>query len=89
MFLLLLVFMFSGLEGIYQDRAYEELLHSKRELLWKEVEKARADREEEEEEDQNKRLLGKLKEIFLSPSFLVCIVIFICLMSDVLKEVSL
>ncbi len=89
LFLLLFVFMFSGLEGIYQDRAYEELLHSKKELLRREVEKAKMEREEEVEKDEKSRLLVKLKEIFLSPSFLVCVVIFICLVSDVVKEVSL
>lgn len=88
LFILLFVFMFSGLEGIYQDRTYEELLHSRKELLRKEVEKSNKTGEETEE-DGKKRLLLKLKEIFVSPSFLAVLIIYIFFVSNVLKGVIL
>ena len=88
LFLLLFVFMFSGLEGIYQDRSYEELLHSRKELLRREVEKVKKSREEVEENGK-KRFLTKLKEIFLSPSFLACVILFVFLVSNLLKGVIL
>ncbi len=88
-FILLFVFMFSGLENIYQGKVYSELLQSRKELLRKEVEKARAIHNEETEESAGKKFLIVFREVFLTPTFLGCVVIFIGLVSQVFKEVSL
>ncbi len=87
LFILLFVFMFSGLESIYRTRAYQELLQSRKELLRREVEKARAAQSEENGEEAPKRFLA-FREIFLSPTFLAGVVIFVFLVSDLLKEVN-
>ena len=87
LFLLLFVFLFSGLESIYQGKAYNEILQSRKELLRKEVEKARILREEDGGEKAQKRFLLSLKEIFLSPAFLAGIAIFVALVFQVFKGV--
>lgn len=88
-FILLFIFMFSGLENIYQGKVYGELLQSRKELLRKEVEKARTIHQEEQEETSKKKFFNSFKEIFLTPTFLGCVVVFIGLVSQVFKEVSL
>lgn len=85
LFLLLFIFMFSGLEKIYRSKAYQEILQSRTELLKNELEKARAVQSETVKETKGKALLRILREIYLSPTFLICIVLFICLIFDVLK----
>jgi len=84
LFMILFIFMFSGLENIYRSKSYQEVLESRKELLRKELEKARAAQREEKKETRGKRFLRILREIYLSPTFLICIVLFICLVSDVL-----
>lgn len=79
-FLLLLVFLFSRLEAVYQDRAYGEILETRKEMLRKEVEKARLSRGEESEEAEEFTFADSFRDIYLSPSFLVCFVIFVCLL---------
>ncbi|MBR7164699.1 MAG: CPBP family intramembrane metalloprotease [Clostridia bacterium] len=81
-FLLLMVMLFGRLENLYRNKAYDELLRSRKELLRQEVEKVRELREGEEEEAEKKPhpAVMKLKEIALSPSFLVSVVIYICLL---------
>ena len=86
LFLLLFIFMFSGLEKIYQTKAYNEILQSRKELLRKELEKAKSVQEDGERETKGKAVLRILKEIYLSPSFLATIVVFAFLVSDVLKR---
>jgi len=78
LFLLLFVLLFSRLEAIYRDRVYEELLESRKELLRKEVELARKKREPVRRKSVFSRLLP-LKEIFLSPTFVTVLVIYLCL----------
>ncbi|MBQ3075688.1 MAG: CPBP family intramembrane metalloprotease [Clostridia bacterium] len=85
LFLILFVSMFSGLENIYQSKAFEEILQSRKELLRKELEKVRIARDDTPKESKGKAFLRISREIFLSPTFLVCIVLFIFLASDVLK----
>ena len=85
-FLLLFIFMFSGLEKIYQTKAYHEILQSRKELLRKELEKSRAVQEECVHESKGKAFLRILKEIYLSPAFLATAVLFAFLVSDVLKR---
>jgi membrane protease YdiL (CAAX protease family) len=79
LFLLVIVLLFSRLETVYQDRVYGEILESRKEMLRKEVEKARMNRGEEEEEEKF-TFSDSFRDIYLSPSFLVCVVIFICLL---------
>ncbi len=86
LFLLLFIFMFSGLEKIYQSKAYNEILQSRKELLRKELEKARAVQEDAVQESKGKAFLRVLREIYLSPTFLAGIAIFAFLVSDVLKR---
>lgn len=88
-FIALFIFMFSGLENIYQGKVYSEILQNRRELLRKEVEKARSIHQEETEESPKRKFFISCKEIFLTPTFLACVVIFIGLVSQVFKEVSL
>ena len=83
LFLILFIFMFSGLESIYRSKSYVEILESRKELLRKELEKARTVQNEENKETKGKRILRFFREIYLSPAFLVCIVLFICLVSNV------
>lgn len=77
-FLVLIVMMFARLEEIYQDQAFDELLRSRRELLRQEVEKTRGVNQPEEAV-KNPMLLA-LKEIYLSPTFLGSVVVFIGLL---------
>ena len=84
LFLLLVVLLFSRLEAVYQDRVYGEILESRKEMLRKEVEKARMGRGEETEEIEKLSFFAHFRDIYLSPSFLVCIVIFICLLFGVI-----
>ena len=85
-FLLLFIFMFSGLEKIYRTKAYHEILQSRKELLRKELEKSKAVQEEGTPEPKGKAILRILKEIYLSPAFLATAVLFAFLVSDVLKR---
>lgn len=80
LFLLLVVLLFSRLEAVYQDRVYGEILETRKEMLRKEVEKARLIRGEEADEAEEFTFADSIRDIYLSPSFLVCIVIFICLL---------
>ncbi len=86
LFLLLFIFMFSGLEKIYQTKAYNEILQSRKELLRKELEKVKSVQEEGIQETKGKAFLRILKEIYLSPTFLATVVLFAFLVSDVLKR---
>ena len=85
-FLLLFIFMFSGLEKIYRTKAYHEILQSRKELLRKELEKSKTVQEEGVPESKGKAILRTLKEIYLSPAFLATAVLFAFLVSDVLKR---
>ncbi len=75
-FLFLFVMLFSRLENLYQDKAYEEMLQSRKELLRQEVEKARGMKEE----IAVSPIYVTLKEIFLSPTFLATVVLFVFLL---------
>ena len=86
LFLILFIFLFSGLEKIYQPQAFDEILESRKDLLKKELEKARAGHEDGEQESKWKRFFRILREIYLSPTFIVSIVLFAFLVSDVLKR---
>lgn len=86
LFLLLFIFMFSGLEKIYQNKAYHEILQSRKELLRRELEKAKAVQEEGTQESKGKAFWRILKEIYLSPAFLATVVLFAFLVSNVLKR---
>ncbi len=86
LFLILFVSMFSGLEKIYQSKAFNEILQSRKELLRKELEKAKAEQENRVEESKGKKFFRCFREIYLSPTFLVGIVLFVFLVSDVLKR---
>jgi membrane protease YdiL (CAAX protease family) len=77
-FILIFVFLFSRLEGIYRDKVYDEMLSSRKELLRKELESARETAEPAEGGKENPALTA-CREIFLSPSFLISLVIFIAL----------
>ena len=81
-FILLFVFLFSRLENIYQDRVYEEMLQSRKEMLKKEIERSR-DQNEEPKDKKDLRWIT-FKEIFLSPIFLVTVAVFIMLASGIL-----
>lgn len=85
-FLLLFVFMFAGLEKIYRTKAFDEILQSRKELLKKELEKSRSMQEEEVVETRRQAFFRVFREICLSPTFLVCVVLFAFLVSDVLKR---
>jgi len=78
--------MFSGLEKIYQSKAFDEILESRKEILRKELEKVRENQEENVRESKGKRLLRILREIYLSPTFIAGVVLFAFLVSDVLKR---
>ena len=85
-FLLLFVMMFSRLEDIYRTRAYDEMLQSRKELLRKEVERAKKEREEldgVQEENSKEEFLSACKELILSPTFLGGVAIFALLSSNV------
>lgn len=86
LFIGLFVFMFSGLEKIYQTKAFDEILQNRKELLKKELEKNRALQEEKIQETKAQEFFRVLREIYLSPTFLACIVLFAFLVSDVLKR---
>ncbi len=75
-FILLVVFLFSRLETVYQNKAYDELLESRKELLRREVEKTRESQEQKEPLAEKASPVA-WKEIFLSPSFLVTAALFI------------
>ncbi len=82
LFILLFVFLFSRLEVIYQDKVYEEMLKSRKELLRKELERSREQKQEAESEKDSR--LTTLKEIYLSPTFLATVAIFVLVVSGVL-----
>ncbi len=85
-FLLLFVLMFSRLEDIYATRAYDEMLQSRKELLRKEIEKAKKEREPidgSEEETEKEKFLNQCKELLLSPTFLGAIALFVLLSSGI------
>lgn len=84
-FMSLFVFTFSGLEKLYEPSMYNEILDSRRELLKKELKKARSLQKQEVPETKGKAFFRSFREIYLSPAFLVCIVLFFFLISDVLK----
>lgn len=77
LFLALFVLLFARLETVYRDKVYDEMLSSRKEMLRRELEEAR---EKTEEEKQNPYMKA-LKEVFLSPTFLISLVIFIALVS--------
>ena len=84
--ILLFVLLFSRLENLYQDRAYDEMLQSRKELLRKEVEYARLQRNREETPDPKEKFTKKCKEVFLSPTFLATCAIFLILASGLFSE---
>ena len=85
-YLLLFVLMFARLEDIYRTRAYDEMLQSRKELLRKEVErakKARAASDGNKEEKGKEEFLSLCKELLLSPTFLGGIAVFGVLSSNI------
>ena len=70
--LLLLFLFFSQMEGLYVFRARDELRESRKEVLEREVKEEKA---EPEEEKKNRFLV--FREVFLSPTFLLIVVLFI------------
>lgn len=78
-FILLFVFLFSRMEGLYQDLVYEEMLKSRKELLRKEIERTRD--QKEEPETKKELWFRSFQEIYLSPVFLITVVVFILLVS--------
>ncbi len=86
LFLMLFVFLFSGLEKIYRIKTADEILESRKELLRKELENARAMQDETVRETKKQAFVRVFREIYLSPTFIVCIVLFAFLVSDVLKR---
>lgn len=83
-FIFLFFLLFSRLENIYQDKAYDEMLQSRKELLRKELESVAELRSDEKELSSGEKLLVTLKEIFLSPSFLVSCAVFVFLALDLI-----
>ncbi len=81
-FILLFVFLFSRMEDLYQDRVYEEMLKSRKELLRKEIERTRD--QKEKTENQKDLFWLSFKDIYLSPAFLATIAVFILLVSGIL-----
>lgn len=77
-FLLLVVMLFARLEYWYRDRAYDEMLSSRKELLRRELESNREGQEQEQKSYAS--VFSAAKEIYLSPTFLACVAIFICLL---------
>ncbi|MBR2615763.1 MAG: CPBP family intramembrane metalloprotease [Clostridia bacterium] len=76
-FLVMFVFLFSGLETMYREKAGDEKLQSRKEILRREVEKTRG---LEEVPPAKERILQNCKEIYLSPAFLGSVAIFILLL---------
>lgn len=86
LFLFLFYLMFSRLEQIYQDRVYDEMLRSRKELLRKELEEADEKRAEENLRSAWEKRFSNFKEIYLSPAFLVSCAAFICLALDLFGQ---
>ena len=72
LFLLLLFFLFSQMEGLYLSRARDEMRQSRREILKRETEREK----EEIAEPKNKKFI-RIREVFLSPTFLLILALFI------------
>lgn len=78
LFLLLFVLLFARLENIYRDRAYDEMLQSRKELLREELERVR-DLGDEKEKSKKISFFETVKELYLSPTFLLTCALFVAL----------
>jgi len=81
-FLFLFYLMFARMEQFFQNQAYDELLQSRKELLRRELESF--EEKSVEPVQRRERFLSSLKEIFLSPTFLASVAIFISLITGIL-----
>ena len=75
----LICMLFSRIQALYEANVNEELLESRKELLRKELEQARLEREEEPKEKKSELFFRTCREIFLSPVFLAVFVVFVFL----------
>ncbi len=85
-FLLLFVILFARLQTIYQDKAYEEMFQSRKELLRQEIERARSAREEAKQETRSATFFSVFKELYLSPTFLLSCAVFLCLALGIFEK---
>ena len=77
-FLVLIVLLFARLENIYRERAYDEMLQTRKEVLRKELERVR--REKEAEENPKKYgFFSAFREILLSPTLLISFAVYFLL----------
>lgn len=85
LFIVTVILLMARLETYYQNRAYDEMMQSRKELLLIEVEKAKQERNKTKEKETKPSALSSWKKVLLSPAFLVTMAVYVCLAWNVFQ----